>query len=447
MFTALDLLTANDAPGQHAPSYYAATANWKTSHPPLHGPQSCDVCVVGGGYTGLSAALHLAAHGLNVILLEANRIGWGASGRNGGQVGSGQRVEQTVLEQRHGKAHAKLLWELAEESKALVRRLIATHEIACDYTPGILHADHRKSFVEDSRDYVEHLRLAYGYEHIRFIDGDEIGKHVGSPRYFGGSLDMGAGHLHPLNFALGLGRAAESAGATLFEETRVTGIEGLGQGQRQGKGRLTVKTERGEVRADHLILACNGYLGRLERCTAAHVMPINNFIVATEPLSEEEAVQIIPNNVAVADSKFVINYFRLSADRRLLFGGGENYGYRFPRDIRSFVRRPMLEIFPQLEDAAIDYGWGGTLAITPKRMPYFARPAANVLTASGYSGHGVAMATLGGQILADAVAGKAGRFDVFEKLDIPAFPGGDRLRFPLLVLAMTWFSLRDKLGL
>ncbi|WP_299811405.1 FAD-binding oxidoreductase [uncultured Roseibium sp.] len=447
MFTALDLLTANDAPGQHAPSYYAATANWTTSHPPLHGQQSCDVCVVGGGYTGLSAALHLAAHGLNVILLEANRIGWGASGRNGGQVGSGQRIEQTVLEQRHGKSHAKLLWELAEESKALVKRLIATHEIACDYTPGILHADHRKSFVEDSRDYVEHLRLAYGYEHIRFIDGDEIGEHVGSPRYFGGSLDMGAGHLHPLNFALGLGRAAESAGATLFEETRVTGIEGLEQGQSQGKGRLTVKTEHGEVRADHLILACNGYLGRLERRTAAHVMPINNFIVATEPLSETEAAQIIRNNVAVADSKFVINYFRLSADRRLLFGGGENYGYRFPKDIRSFVRRPMLEIFPQLEDAAIDYGWGGTLAITPKRMPYFARPAANVLTASGYSGHGVAMATLGGQILADAVAGKAGRFDVFEKLDIPAFPGGDRLRFPLLVLAMTWFSLRDKLGI
>ncbi|POF34859.1 NAD(P)/FAD-dependent oxidoreductase [Roseibium marinum] len=443
MFTALDLLTANDAPGQHAPSYYAATANWKTSHPPLHGPHSCDVCVVGGGYTGLSAALHLAAHGLNVSLLEANRIGWGASGRNGGQVGSGQRVEQTVLEERHGLAHAKLLWELAEESKALVKHLIATHEIACDYTPGILHADHRKSFVEDSRDHVEHLRLVYGYEHIRFIDGDEIGEHVGSSRYFGGSLDMGAGHLHPLNFALGLGRAAENAGAKLFEETRVTGIEGHDQGQ----GRITVKTDHGEVRADHLILACNGYLGRLDRRTAAHVMPINNFIVATEPFSEGEAAEIIRNNVAVADSKFVINYFRLSADRRLLFGGGENYGYRFPKDIRSFVRGPMLEIFPQLEDAAIDYGWGGTLAITPKRMPYFARPAANVLTASGYSGHGVAMATLGGQILADAVAGKAGRFDVFEKLDIPAFPGGDRLRFPLLVLAMTWFSLRDRLGI
>lgn len=440
MLTTLDLLTANDTPGQHAPSYYAATANWQTNHEPLDSDKTCDVCVIGGGYTGLSAALHLAERGMDVVLLEANRLGWGASGRNGGQVGSGQRVEQTVLEERHGKSHAKLLWDLAEESKALVRNLIARHEIACDYTPGILHADHRKAFVEESRDYVEHLRLHYGYEDIRFVDGDEIGEQVGSPRYFGGSLDMGAGHLHPLNFALGLGRAARDAGANLHEETKVIDVEGIGE------PRITVKTETGNVTAGHLVLACNGYLGRLERQTAAHVMPINNFIVATEPFSEAEAKEIIPNNVAVADSKFVINYFRLSADRRLLFGGGENYGYRFPDDIRSFVKRPMLDIFPQLKDVAIDYGWGGTLAITPKRMPYFARLAPNALTATGYSGHGVAMATLGGQVLAEAIAGTAGRFEAFEKLNIPAFPGGDRLRFPLLVLAMTWFSLRDRLG-
>jgi gamma-glutamylputrescine oxidase len=440
MLTALDLLTANDTPGQHAPSYYAATANWTTAHPRLEGQRRCSVCIVGGGYTGLSAALHLAERGLDVVLLEANRIGWGASGRNGGQVGSGQRTDQTVLEQRHGVSHARLLWDLAEDSKALVRDLIERHKIVCDYTPGILHADHRKSFVEDSRDYVEHLRLVYGYQDIRFIDGDEIASQVGSPRYFGGSLDMGAGHLHPLNFALGLGKAAAEAGASLHEDTRVTGISDTAGGP------VTVRTDHGEVRADHLILACNGYLGRLERHTAAHVMPINNFVVATEPLPENEAHALIRNNVAVADSKFVINYFRLSADRRLLFGGGETYGYRFPEDIKTFVRGPMLEIFPQLEDVAIDYGWGGTLAITPKRMPYFARPAPNMLTATGYSGHGVAMATLGGRILAEAVAGTAGRFEVFEKLDIPAFPGGDRLRFPLLVLAMTWFSLRDRLG-
>ncbi|MEP4769892.1 MAG: FAD-binding oxidoreductase [Roseibium sp.] len=440
MLTPLDLLTANDTHGRHPESYYAETANMQTAFASLDGARSADVCIVGGGYTGLSAALHLAERGIDVILLEANKMGWGASGRNGGQVGSGQRVEQTVLEERHGKSHAKLLWDLAEESKTLVKHLISKHQIHCDYTPGILHADHRKAFVEDSRDYVEHLRLVYGYEDIRFVGGDEIGDLVSSPKYFGGSMDMGSGHLHPLNYALGLARAADMAGAKLFEQTKVLDIGDLDQGS------ISVRTEHAEVRAKHLILACNGYLGKLNRKTAAHVMPINNFIVATEPFSEEEAKKIIRDNVAVADSKFVINYFRLSADRRLLFGGGENYGYRFPDDIKSFVRAPMLEIFPQLEDVQIDYGWGGTLAITPKRMPYFAKLSPNALTATGYSGHGVAMATLGGQLMAEAIAGVSGRFDVFERLNIPAFPGGDSLRSPLLALAMTWFSLRDRLG-
>ncbi|MEP3048721.1 MAG: FAD-binding oxidoreductase [Roseibium sp.] len=440
MLQPLDLLTANDAQGQHPASYYAATANAQPDYQSLDGARSADVCIVGGGYTGLSAALHLAERGVDVILLEANKVGWGASGRNGGQVGSGQRVEQTVLEERHGQSHAKLLWDLAEESKALVKSLISRHQIHCDYTSGILHADHRKAFVEGSRDYVEHLRLVYGYEDIRFIAEDEIGELVGSPKYHGGTLDTGSGHLHPLNYALGLARAANAAGAKLFERTRVLEVGDIEQ------GRIRVRTELGDVRAQHLILACNGYLGKLNRKTAAHVMPINNFIVATEPFSEEEARKIIRDNVAVADSKFVINYFRLSADRRLLFGGGENYGYRFPEDIKSFVRTPMLEIFPQLEDVQIDYGWGGTLAITPKRMPYFAKLSPNVLTATGYSGHGVAMATLGGQLLAEAIAGISGRFDVFERLDIPAFPGGDSLRSPLLALAMTWYSLRDRLG-
>lgn len=440
MLTQLDLLTANDRPGEHPSSYYAATANFTTSHPALDGSRTADVCIVGGGYTGLSAALHLAKAGLDVVVLEANRVGWGASGRNGGQVGSGQRMDQMVLEERHGLSHAKLLWDLAEDSKALVKRLIADHGIACDFAPGILHADHRASYVEESRDYVEHLRLVYGYDKIRFVEREEIADLVGSPRYHGGTLDAGAGHLHPLNFALGLARATDMAGAGICEETRVVSID------RSRADRVAVETETGTVSAKHLILACNGYLGRLEPEVAAHVMPINNFIVATEKLSDETVRTVLRDNIAVADSKFVINYFRLSADKRLLFGGGESYGYRFPEDIKAFVRKPMLDIFPQLDGVGIDYGWGGTLAITPKRMPYFARIAPNILTASGYSGHGVAMATLGGQLLAEAVAGTEGRFDVFERLNLPAFPGGDRLRSPILVMAMTWFALRDRLG-
>lgn len=440
MSRSLDLLTANDTAGQHAPSYYAATANPHESYPQLSGEVRCDVCVVGGGYTGLSAALHLVERGFSVVLLEANRVGWGASGRNGGQVGSGQRTDQITLEKRHGLDHARRLWALGEESKAIVRDLIQRHQIQCDYAPGIIEAVHRRNLVSEAREYADHLLEVYNYNQIRFLDEEGMRQAVGSPAYFGGAIDLGAGHLHPLNFALGLAAAAARSGAQIFEMSRATGYEQTGAG-------VTVTTSGGTVKAKHLVLGCNGYLGRLDRKTAAHVMPINNFIIATEPFSQSDAEDLIRDNAAVADSKFVINYFRLSADRRLLFGGGENYGYRFPEDIKSFVRKPMLEIFPQLKDVRIDYGWGGTLAITTKRMPYFARVAPNVLTATGYSGHGVAMGALAGRIVAEAISGREERFDIFESLRIPAFPGGDRLRFPLLVLAMTWFSLRDKLGI
>ncbi|MBO6758820.1 MAG: FAD-binding oxidoreductase [Roseibium sp.] len=434
-----DLLTVNDPEGAHAPSYYAATAHRSTGHPGLDGDRVCDVCVIGGGYTGLSSALHLAERGHDVVLLEANRIGWGASGRNGGQVGPGQRVEQTVLEQRYGKGHARALWDLSLSSIDLVHDLINRFGISCDFRPGLIEAVHRKDWVEEARDYAEHLQLVYGYDRLEFLDENRMRARVASAAYFGGVINHGAGHLHPLNFALGLADAAVSKGAKLFEATRVIGLE--------PGDPVTVTTENGRVRARHVVLGCNGYLGDLDRQTAAHVMPINNFIIATEPFSEHDAEALIKDRMAVADSKFVINYFRLSEDRRLLFGGGETYSYAFPEDIKAFVRKPMLEIFPQLEDVRIDYGWGGTLAITPKRLPYFAHLAPNVLTASGYSGHGVAMATLAGQICAEAIDGTAGRFDVFEKLNLSAFPGGHRLRSPLLVLAMTWFALRDRLGI
>ncbi|MEJ8474634.1 NAD(P)/FAD-dependent oxidoreductase [Roseibium algae] len=439
MLSSLDLLTANDVQGVHAPSYYAATANRQTDHPALSADVSCDVCIIGGGFTGLSSALHLAERGFDVVLLEAHRVGWGASGRNGGQVGTGQRVEQTVLERRHGLDQAKVLWDLALDSMDVTLDLIRDHEIACDYRPGVLHADHRKDYVPETRDYVEHLNTVYGYDKVRFVDETEVRQMVGSPAYHGGSLDMGSGHLHPLNLALGLAGAGVAKGVRVFENTKVLSYE---PGQT-----VTVKTDKGEVRAKHLILGCNGYLGKLDKKTAAHVLPINNFIVATEPLSDADAKALIRDNVAVADSKFVINYFRLSADSRMLFGGGETYGYQFPDDIKSFVRKPMAEIFPQLKDVRIDYGWGGTLAITPKRMPYFAKIHPNVLSASGYSGHGVAMATFAGKVLAEAIGGSAERFDAFERIKVPSFPGGDKLRHPLLVLAMTWYALRDKLGI
>jgi len=430
-------LFRNGTPGSHPDSYYAATANKLAPFPVLEGDADCDVCIIGGGFTGLSAALELAERGLRVVLLEAHRAGWGASGRNGGQAGSGQRRDQDWLERAAGREDARRLWDIAQQAKALLKERVARHAIACDLKPGILHVNHKRGLVVEDHAYVEKLRSEYGYEDIRAVSDAEAREMLGSTMYFGGSLDMGAAHLHPLNFALGLAEAARAAGARIFERSPAASFK--------AGDPAAVRTAQGSVRARFVILACNGYLDGLSLRIAARVMPINNFVIATEPLGDERARQIIREDVAVADSKFVINYFRLSADRRLLFGGGETYSYEFPEDIKAFVRPYMLRVYPQLADARIDYGWGGTLGITMSRMPCFARLGPNVLNASGYSGHGVALATLAGQILAEAVEGTFGRFDVMARIPARAFPGGTRLRFPLLVLAMLWYGLRDRL--
>ncbi|MGB1237710.1 MAG: NAD(P)/FAD-dependent oxidoreductase, partial [Pseudomonadales bacterium] len=429
--------THNDIAGQYPDSYYAATAHLLPPFPAQRGSEEADVCIIGGGFTGLSAALHLAEAGYKVTLLEAHRIGWGASGRNGGQLGIGQRVEQEELEQKFGKAEARKLWDLALESVRLCKALIDKHHIACDLTPGILHADHKASYVEDSRATVEHLQREYGYDAVRFVERDEIRQMVGSEAYHGGCLYTESAHLHPLNFALGLARAATAAGVTIYENSPVT---------RYSKGSpAKVTLENGEISARYVLLACNGYLDDLDRDVAKKIMPINNFIVATEPLGEETAQGLIRDNVAVADSKFVINYFRLSADRRMLFGGGENYSFKFPQDIKQFVTKPMLEIYPQLKGIKLDYGWGGTLGITVNRMPFIERLSDSTFCAVGYSGHGVGMATFCGKLMAEAIAGSAEKFDVMAKVPTPTFPGGTLLRWPGLVLAMTYYSIRDKL--
>ncbi len=429
----LDLLTANDRPGVYPPSWYAAAATPLPPFPPLAGEAVADVCVIGGGYTGLSAALHLAEAGFDVVLLEAGRVGWGASGRNGGQVGSGQRREQDWLERSFGSLRAHALWDMAEEAKALVRGLVARHAIACDLRGGIIHAAHRPALVAEYHAEAEKLARDYGYRDIEPLDRAGLLGLLGSESYFGGTLDRGAAHLNPLDFALGLARAAAAAGVRIFEASRV---EEIGP---------PVRTRKGGVRAGFVLVACNGYLGSLAPAVAARVMPINNFIVATAPLGADRARQLIANGAAVADSRFVVNYFRTSADHRLLFGGGESYGWRFPADIAAVVRPRMLAVFPSLREVPIDFAWGGTLAITTNRMPAFQRLGAGVLSASGYSGHGVAMATLAGKLMAEAVQGTAERFDLLATLPQPGFPGGAALRWPLLVLAMSWYALRDRL--
>lgn len=432
----MNLLFANDRRGEYPPSWYAQTAIPPGPFPPAEGRQRTDVAVVGGGYTGLSAAIHLAARGYQVTLLEAQRLGFGASGRNGGQMGSGQRLEQDELERRLGRDHAHRLWDLAEEAKRLTRQLAEAEGVTVH--PGIAHACETAADVRHSHAIAEKLARDYGYHQIEPLDRAGIRALIGSEVFLGGDIDRGAGHLHPLAYAFGLARQADRMGVRIHEGTLVTAIH--------DGPRVRLTHERGEVEADHVILACNGYLGRLDRRIAARVMPINNYIVATEPLGAR-ARDILAENVAVADTRFVVDYWRLSDDGRLLFGGGETLGYRFPRDIAAVVRRPMTRIYPQLRDVRITHAWGGTLAITMSRMPFFARRGANILSASGYSGHGVAMATLAGRVLAEAVAGAAERFDVLATIPARAFPGGGALRHPLLVLAMTWYGMRDRLGL
>lgn len=426
----MNLLYANDKAGEYPPSYYAATATALAEYPALKGQEVADVCIIGGGYTGLSAALHCAQAGLSVVLLEAHRCGFGASGRNGGQVGSGQRLEQDDLERMAGKDAARKLWDMGEDAKALVKDLAA--RMGVPFHSGVAHACYSQTEVDHGRAYSEKLARDYGYTQVEPLPEGLIG----SAAFKGGDVDRGAGHLHPLNFALGLARAATAAGARIFERSEVHQMtHGL---------RTIVQTGKGRVSCAHVILAGNGYLAGLDQKVSARVMPINNFIIATEPLGAR-AAGVLAENIAVADTKFVVNYWRLSDDRRLLFGGGESYGYRFP-DIIKTVRKPMLAVYPQLADVRIDYAWGGTLAITMNRMPCFIRSKANVLSASGYSGHGVAMATLAGKLLAQAVQGKASGFDVMAALPQPRFPGGAALRWPLLVAAMSWYSLRDRFG-
>ena len=434
----LNLLYANDARGPYPPSWYAATATPPGPYAPLQGDVTADVCVIGAGFTGLSAALHLAEAGRRVVVLEAQRVGFGASGRNGGQLGSGQRMDQHYVEKLVGRADADKLWALAEDTKALVKSLVAKHKIDCHLKPGIAHMGFHASEVAEEHDYADFLAERYGYSHVEKLDHAAAQAICPSPKYVGGSIDRTAGHLHPLAYAFGLARAAAEAGAQICEGTEVTGIE-------EGTP-ATIKTSGGSVTANHVIMACNGYLGGLNGQVASRVMPINNFVVATEPLGDD-AAKVLTEDVAVADSRFVVNYFRLSHDNRLLFGGGETYGYRFPQDVSAIVRKPMTEIFPHLRDVRIDYAWGGTLAITMKRLPYLARLAPNMLSASGYSGHGVGNATHAGKLMADAICGDADGFDTMSRIPTRPFPGGTALRHPILVLAMTWFALRDRLGI
>ena len=422
----------------HVDSWYAASANPQLEFPQLQGNIEADVCIIGGGYTGLSSAIHLRKLGYSVVLLEANRIAWGASGRNGGHVGTGQRADQAQLEKSLGLEHAKALWQLGLEAVETVEQLVDEHNISCEFKRGDLHVACKAADAADLREEVEHLSTVYGYEQLRYVDKGELSQMTSGQGFHGGMVDSGARHLHPLQYAQGLAQAAHKLGATLYERSRVLSYSEGSQVQ--------VNTEQGSVKASFLVLACNVYLEKLEPRQARRIMPINNYMLATEPLPEDLARRLIRDDTSMSDSLFVINYWKLSADNRLLFGGGESYSRRFPADMKQFVRKYMLRIYPELLDTQIDYAWGGTLAITLNRMPDFGQLSPQVFYAQGFSGHGVPIATLAGKLLAEVISGTAERFDVMASVPSRTFPGGTLLRWPGLVAGMLFYSLRDRMS-
>ena len=418
-------------------SYYAATAVGVHDHEMLVGKLRADVCVIGGGFTGLSAALNLAEQGFDVVLLEAERIGFGASGRNGGLIGSGQRLDPVDMEHRFGHDIARQFWDFAEAAKAEIRTRVSRHEIDCDLQYGQLEGIHKQRYVGWPVEYAEALAERFDYPHVRALDRERTREFVATDDFLESIYDEQAMTIHPLNYALGIAQAAREAGVRVFEGSRVVDYS--------RSDPATIWTANGSVDAAFIVLACNGYLRKLEPRVAGKIMPINNFVIATEPLGAPRANELIAGRFGIHDTRFVVNYFRLTHDHRLLFGGGENYRAGFPRDIARFVRPYMLRLFPQLDDVAIDYAWGGTLSVTVNRLPHVGKLEPNLYFAQGYSGHGISTANFAGKVLAEAIAGTADRFDVFANLPIRTFPGGTLLRYPGMVLGMLYYAIKDRL--
>lgn len=417
-----------------AASYYAATANPWADCPPLTGEQQADVVVVGGGCTGLSTALHAARRGLSVVLLEGGRVGWGASGRNGGQIIPGLRKGAAELVAAHGVDRARALLELAFEARDLVLGLIDEYGISCDLkTTGHMLGASKATDERWMAAEVECLTNVIRYPHVALLSAGEARAEVDTP-YHGGLLDRRGGHMHPLNYTLGLAEAAKAAGVIIHEHSPVIRLE-TGAGVR-------VETRQGAVRASHAVLAGDSLLQGLSPRVNKRIMPVANYVAATEPLKDPGA--LIPHDVAVSDSRFVVNYYRLSADGRLIFGGGERYSPNPPRDMAGFVRTHMEAVFPQIRGVPIAHAWGGLVSVTMTRLPHVGRDG-DVFFAHGYSGLGVILSTLAGKLLVEAMMGEDARFDLFAGLEPPPFPGGTALRGPLHVLGMLWYALRDRL--
>ena len=421
--------------GEHIDSYYAASANAAPRRPRLEGDHSVDVCVIGGGLSGCSTALHLAERGYRVALLEGRRVAWGASGRSGGQAIAGFASSQDTLVAQVGPEVARRMWDVSVEAVDLLRDRIRRHAIDCDLHWGQMHVPVKPRHVTELKAWQEEMTRTYAYSGTRWLERDEVRQWIASDRYLGGLFDPRSGHLHPLNYTLGLATAAEAAGARLFEDSQVTGIE-------RGDPAI-VTTEHGRVRARHVAICCNAWIDDLVPELRSRIMPVSTYIVATEPLGEARMRALLREPIAVSDVNWVLDYFRPSADHRLLFGGRVSYSGLDPRNTSAATRQRMIRVFPQLADTKVEYAWGGFVDITMSRAPDFGRLTPNIYYLQGFSGHGIALTGMAGKLIAEAIAGQAERFDLFTRLKHRDFPGGKRLRTPLLVLAMTWFRMKD----
>ncbi len=422
-----------------AESYYAASSP-EVANPrreALLGERRADVGVIGAGIAGCSTALHLAKRGYRVALLEARFVGYGASGRSGGQTIFGLAASQKALAAQVGAADARRLFDLSIEALDLTQSLIRDYRIDCDYRPNHVHVATKPRHVRELAEWVHELHHDYHYASARLLDREELQAHVSSERYLGGLIDSRSGHLHPLKYTRGLARAAEAAGVRIFENTQALKYE---------EGReLVVRTAQGALRCAQLVLCGNAYLGPVAPALARRILGVGTYIIATQPLDPERARALLPSDAAIADINWILDYFRRSADHRILFGGRVSYSAFEPPRLAESMRRRMVRVFPQVSDLKVQYTWGGFLDITMSRAPDFGRLAPNVFYLQGFSGHGMSLTGLAGKLVAEAVAGSAERFDVFARLPHRDFPGGPLFRRPSLVLAMLYYRLRDLL--
>ena len=418
-------------------SYYLDSAAPPALHPRLEGRIKCDVCVIGGGFTGMSAALNLAEAGYSVAVLEGERIGWGASGRNGGQVINGFAPSLTKISGWLGEGHTRQLWEMSLEATQILQERIERHGIDAEYRPGYVLAAVRPRQMTGLAEEVEYVSKL-GYTKARMASREELRSLVNSERFHGGWVDTGSGHIHPLKYVRGLAKAAPLSGVQIFEQSRVNAIF-----PGNGASGARAMTSAGEVQANHLVLCCNAYIGNLHREIRSRIMPVGTYIIASEPLGRELALSLLPQNYCVSDANFVLDYFRLSADWRMLFGGRVSYSTIPPAGLARRMRQRMLAVFPGLRDAAITHAWGGFVDISMNRLPDIGRLPGNIYYAQGFSGQGVALTGLAGKVIADAIRGDAEKFDVFARIPHRPFPGGELLRLPLLTLSALYSRLQD----